>query len=117
MFQVFDCGKPADCFHCKNVHESWNKSAYDTFEEAKEYAVKWLGAYSNVIEFEWDGSPINYDGFDGDNIEIREFLPCPECKSLGYVTIYGREETNENCPLCNGNKVVTKTQIDEFYGY
>ncbi len=67
--QVFDNGKPADCMHC-NVHGSWDKSSYPTFAEAKAYAIRWLGPYSNAIEFEWDGSPIDYDGC-GDMIEIR----------------------------------------------
>ena len=68
MYQVFDNGKPADCLHCK-VHESWNKSAYDTFEEALEYANKWLGMYGGVVlklNTPWD-----YSGY-GDMIEIRE---------------------------------------------
>lgn len=69
MYQVFDCGKAADCFHC-GVHESWNKSSYPTFELAKEYAKKWMGAFSNAIDFDWDGSPVDYDGY-GDMIEIR----------------------------------------------
>jgi hypothetical protein len=72
MYQVFDCGRPADCYHNDNMYGSyWGKSAYNTFVEAKNYATKWLGQYSNVIDFEWDGSPIDYDGM-GDMIEIRE---------------------------------------------
>jgi hypothetical protein len=69
MFQVFDCGKPADCLHC-NVHKSWSKSIYETFDEAKEYAYKWLGAFSVSVGSNWDGRPVDYDGY-GDMIEIR----------------------------------------------
>lgn len=69
-YQVFEGGKPADCFHHK-VDSSWNKSTFDTFEEAIEYAEQWLhpfvGKLGRVLKvnvpFEWYG-----DCF----IEIRE---------------------------------------------
>jgi hypothetical protein len=70
MFQVLDNGKPADCFHC-GVHESWNKSSYPTLKEAKFYALRWLGDFCYCIKPDWNGSPVNYDGY-GDMIEIRE---------------------------------------------
>jgi hypothetical protein len=48
MFQVFEGDRPADCFH-RRVHKSWNKSSFDTFEEAVAYANRWLGIYGPVI--------------------------------------------------------------------
>ena len=39
-YQVFEGDKPADCFHT-NVNKSWNKSIYDSFEEACIYAIFW----------------------------------------------------------------------------
>lgn len=44
MWQVLENGKPADCFHYK-LHESWNKSQYETLEEAAEYAKKYFWPY------------------------------------------------------------------------
>jgi hypothetical protein len=69
MYQVFDNGKPADCFHC-NVHESWNNSVYDTFEKALEYANKWLGFFGSGVVLKLN-TPWDYSGY-GDMIEIRE---------------------------------------------
>lgn len=72
MFQVFDNGKPADRVGCK-VHDSWNKSSYDTLEEAREYVKMWLGktwALSADVVLQV-GVPVDYTGF-GDYIEIRE---------------------------------------------
>ena len=69
MYQVLDNGKPADCFHC-NVHESWNKSTYSTFEEALEYARDWLGRYGIGVVLK-PNTPWDYSGY-GDIIEIRE---------------------------------------------
>lgn len=74
MFTVFDNGKPADCFHHK-VHPSWKQSTFNTFEEALEYARKWLapmgGSYDGkegvVLEV---NTPYDYSGC-GDLIEIR----------------------------------------------
>lgn len=68
-YQVLDNNRPADCFHCK-VHESWNKSKYDTFDEALNYARKWLGFYGTCVVLK-PNTPWDYDGF-GDMIEIRE---------------------------------------------
>lgn len=44
-YQVFDGGKPCDCFNQK-VDKSWEQSSYNTFEEAEIYALHWLGMYS-----------------------------------------------------------------------
>jgi hypothetical protein len=52
VFQVFEDGKPADCFH-HYVDKSWNKSSFATFEEAVDYANNWLGI-SEPISFELD---------------------------------------------------------------
>jgi len=47
----------------------WKNNKFNTFEEAIEYANKWLGEYSGV-ELKLN-TPIDYDGY-GDTIEIRE---------------------------------------------
>ena len=39
-YQVFQDGKPADC-HNFDVHESWSKSTYNTFDDAVAYAHRW----------------------------------------------------------------------------
>jgi hypothetical protein len=69
MFQVFDNGRPADCNNHK-VHPTWNKSMYDSFEEAQQYCHQWLGEYANCTPLK-PNQKINYSGW-GDTIEIRE---------------------------------------------
>jgi hypothetical protein len=68
MYQVFDCGKPADCEHFK-VRPSWNNSCFNTFEEAQAYALNWLGWIGEGLELKL-GIPYNY-GYDS-RIEIRK---------------------------------------------
>ena len=57
-YQVLDNNKPAQYPYC-NVSPSWNKSIYDSWEEAHEYAQKWLAIYA----------PENY------KFEVQEKLP------------------------------------------
>lgn len=64
MFQVIDNNKPADCNNHK-VDKSWNKSKFETLDEAFQYADNWLGIYGPMIN-----NPFDYSGY-GDIIEIR----------------------------------------------
>ena len=68
MYQVLCNGRPADCYN-HDVHQSWNKSVYFTFEEAVEYAKDWLGHYGIGIVLKLN-TPCDYG--EGDIIEIRE---------------------------------------------
>jgi hypothetical protein len=70
MYQVLENGKPCDCNHHK-VHSSWNKSSYSTFEEAQEYAMKWLGEYAPPKGTLKLNTAYHYTGSD-DYIEIKE---------------------------------------------
>lgn len=70
-FQVLDNGKSADC-HGFPVHPSWNKSLYDTFDEALKYAWKWLGDKTGGPLLKVN-TPWEYSGY-GDTIEIREIV-------------------------------------------
>lgn len=70
MFQVFDNNKPADCHH-HGVHKSWDNSKFNTFDEAQEYARKWLGQVAGDLVPEEVNEKIDYSGY-GDTIEIRE---------------------------------------------
>lgn len=68
-FQVLENNHPADC-NSFNVHNSWNQSAYETLQEAQEYANKWLGAYQPKDPLQVD-EEYYYSGSD-DFVVIRE---------------------------------------------
>lgn len=59
FYRVMDtnrCAKYPDC----EVHPSWDKCDYDTFEKAEKYALNWLGCFSpgpNVLKL---GEPFTY---------------------------------------------------------
>jgi hypothetical protein len=67
-YQVFECDKPADCKH-HDVDESWDNSAFDTLQEALEYARNWLGAI-HAPKPEWGGERFYYHGKY--YVEVRE---------------------------------------------
>lgn len=71
MFQVFDNGKPAQ-YPDHKVHESWTRSAFTSFQEARDYAMRWLGEWApldeDCIEL---GIPFDYSGL-GDIVLVRE---------------------------------------------
>lgn len=69
-YQVFADGKPADCYNHK-VHESWNKSIYDTFEEAIDYAELWQHPYGGNLK-EVLKVNVPFEWYEGCFIEIRE---------------------------------------------
>ena len=70
-FRVYDNNKPADCFHHK-VHESWNKSEFETLQDATEYAFLWLGVFAPPNDYEFKPNvPYPYSGY-GDELVIRE---------------------------------------------
>lgn len=70
-YQVFDGGKPAELA----ASILWNNSVYNTFDEARKYAWKWLGDYGGSSDGE-TGYPlvvnVPWDYGYGDMIEIRE---------------------------------------------
>jgi len=47
LFQVFQNGKPADCFGYPEMDKSWNNSTFQTKREAEIYAFHWAYPYSN----------------------------------------------------------------------
>jgi hypothetical protein len=68
-FQVLDTDLPADCYH-HEVGDSWDQSSFDSMEDAREYAINWLGPYKSVIRDDWQGESIRYSAFS--RIEIRK---------------------------------------------
>lgn len=67
-YRVFDNENPAEFPELGD----WNKSIFDTFEEAKEYAKLWMGEFiHSAIENLQLNVPVTYNGY-GDTIEIRE---------------------------------------------
>lgn len=43
MYAVYENGKPA----ILPDSDVWNKYQFDTFDEAREYAINWLGMYGS----------------------------------------------------------------------
>lgn len=70
MFIVLDNSKPAK-FPEHKVHSSWDNNQFETFEEAKEYADKWLGMYGPYLLDTAGGYGYDYSGY-GDVIKIIE---------------------------------------------
>jgi len=67
-YQVFDCGRLAQYPDCK-VDSSWDCATFGSFEEAQEYARKWLGIFRKYVPNR-PNYPKDYSGY-GDMIEIR----------------------------------------------
>lgn len=67
-FQVLDNNEPADCHHFK-LDPSWDKSVFDTFEQAEEYALEWLGLYAPDKGELKPNTPYCYSGAE-DYLEI-----------------------------------------------
>ena len=67
MWICLEDNKPCDCFN-HDVHESWDKSSYKTYEEAKEYMMKWLGIYAPYPEYDFR-NPYDYSGY-GNIVQI-----------------------------------------------
>jgi hypothetical protein len=62
MFAVYDCGKPAsEVGYPSMEYFGWKKHTFETFEEARSYAWKWLGIYGG-----------SYDGKTGVNLEVNK---------------------------------------------
>jgi hypothetical protein len=75
-YQVFDNDLPADCHHHK-ILESWSNSIFNSYLEAVDYCIQWLGLDPLCLtkeEFSVN-IPVNtkydYSGY-GDILEIRE---------------------------------------------
>lgn len=68
-YQVFDNDKCADEIGFPRLEgKGWVTSIFDTFEQATEYANKWLGQYAGeILKL---NKPVDYSGC-GDKIEIR----------------------------------------------
>ena len=71
-YQVFDCEKPADCFHTDGIDESWNNSIFDSIDEAKYYLKNWLGEWEQCVNVDKmkANQQVDYDGY-GDIVEIK----------------------------------------------
>lgn len=48
-YQVLENNKPCDCKHFP-VDKSWEKSTYDSLDEARDYLNNWLGLFGPVSE-------------------------------------------------------------------
>jgi hypothetical protein len=68
MFQVLENDIPCE-YPLFRVHPSWNKSSFDSLQDAIDYAKNWLGVYApdtlNLNE------PYDYNGY-GDCLCIIE---------------------------------------------
>lgn len=69
MYTVYDTNKPADCKH-HQVDSSWNRSSFDTFDEAVDYLLNWLGIYAPSRETIKLGVPYNYSAY-GNSVVIK----------------------------------------------
>lgn len=73
MYIVYDNGKFASS-HGQNIitpGHGWDNHAFQTFEEARDYAQLYLGCFD--LPEDWDGSPYCYYlGGNECTIEIRE---------------------------------------------
>lgn len=63
-----------------------------------------LGKAEQLLEADWedDDRPDEYS-IECNPVEDDEDV-CPYCHGKGYVMIYGREETPETCPQCDGTR-------------
>ena len=68
---VYSNNKKADGKTFGLYSKEWQNAAYDSLDEAIEYAKRWLGVFSISVPPNWDGSPLDYSGA-GDKIEIRK---------------------------------------------
>lgn len=58
-FIVLENDIPADYKHIQNVHESWDRSTYNTLKDAIAYAKDWAGPYAQLLPKSWRGKPFN----------------------------------------------------------
>lgn len=64
MFQVFDNEIPAQHPYFA-VQKSWDNSQFDTFEEAADYAKRWLVENCDAAAQEFElNVPVKYNGHD-----------------------------------------------------
>lgn len=69
MYKVYDNNRPADCKHHK-VDSSWDKSSFETFDEAVDYLLNWLGPFAPHRETIRLGVPYDYSDY-GDKVVIK----------------------------------------------
>jgi hypothetical protein len=73
-FNVYDNGRPAKSSSFskwkrgKSSNSDWANHSFASFEEAQQYADKWLGDYAAPLTV---NQPYDYSGY-GDLVEIRE---------------------------------------------
>lgn len=67
-YRVLDNGRPAKCPECK-VDPSWNHCDFQTWEEAQEYARRWLGLMNDYFVPQEADKPVVYSAAN-DTIEI-----------------------------------------------
>lgn len=68
LYRVYDNGKLAT-YQSHRVDPGFRHPICETFEQAQEYARKWLGKYSTLVPTKTNES-VDYSGY-GDIIEIR----------------------------------------------
>ncbi|MDE1833835.1 MAG: hypothetical protein KGH64_00695 [Candidatus Micrarchaeota archaeon] len=72
-YRVYDNNKPASVKGFPLLAKlGWDNHEFDTWDEAFEYAKKWLGDYDNLPEtmLERTSFKVEYSGY-GDYLEIR----------------------------------------------
>lgn len=67
-YQIFDNSKPAD-YRFHNVSDAWHKSYFETWRDAHDFALNWLGPLGEGVGLMVD-TPYDYSGH-GDYLEIR----------------------------------------------
>jgi hypothetical protein len=68
MWQVFDCGKPADSAHQSSLKSGygWDNSVFPSFAEAEKYARSYLGYYCDPSVSLLPNVPFEYNSGEGD---------------------------------------------------
>jgi hypothetical protein len=78
-YHVLDHGEPATWHSCikslpqmsETFKKTWANNIFSSLEEARQYAVNWLGIYAPPPEILKVNCPYDYSGY-GDTIEIVE---------------------------------------------
>jgi hypothetical protein len=69
-WQVLDNNKPAKGLTFDPHDEDWGKHEFESFEDAHNYAVNWLGRWGYGLKFQ-PNTIYDYSGY-GDTLQIKE---------------------------------------------
>jgi hypothetical protein len=72
MWQVLDNNKPAKGWRLDKDDEDIGRYEFDSFEEAHDYAVNWLGRWGSGLRFQ-PNTEYDYSGY-GDTIQIKKII-------------------------------------------